>query len=511
MEKKQLDLTQEELVRAQLEEEASAREEKVFPEDMEPQNRPENTSEPGEDEDIEKPNYKEEIAAIIRGNISPKVMEERIMDYHSSDIADSLDVMNETERKRLYRILDIEDLSDIFEYVDEDRAAKYLMEMDIRKQISMISNMDTDKAVDLLRLLSQERREILVGLMDKDLRREMAMVASFSEEQIGSRMTTNFIEIKRNLDVRGAMKSLIEQAAENDNISTIYVVDENEVFYGAINLKDLIIARQTDRLEDLIITSYPYVYAKESIDNCIEWIKDYSEDSIPALDEENRVLGVITSQDLVKVIDEELGEDYAKLAGLTAEEDLSETVPTSIKKRMPWLIILLFLGLFVSTVVGMFEKVVAEVTVAMLFQSLILDMAGNVGTQSLAVTIRVLMDENLTLGQKMRLIWKEFRVGSGNGILLASFSIPAIGLYLHFAKAEPWLYAFAISGCVGAALLIAMAISSLVGTIIPIVFKKAHIDPAAASGPLITTVNDLVAVVTYYSLAWIFLIQMLHY
>ena len=211
------------------------------------------------------------------------------------------------------------------------------------------------------------------------------------------------------------------------------------------------------------------------------------------------------------MIDEELGEDYAKLAGLTAEEDLSETVPTSIKKRMPWLIILLFLGLFVSTVVGMFEKVVAEVTVAMLFQSLILDMAGNVGTQSLAVTIRVLMDENLTLGQKMRLIWKEFRVGSGNGILLASFSIPAIGLYLHFAKAEPWLYAFAISGCVGAALLIAMAISSLVGTIIPIVFKKAHIDPAAASGPLITTVNDLVAVVTYYSLAWIFLIQMLHY
>ena len=505
MEKKQLDPTQEELIQTQPAEEASAGEEKVFPEDMEPQNRMENGAESNEDEDIEKPNYEEEIASIIRGNISPKVMEERIMDYHSSDIADSLDVMNETERKRLYRILDIEDLSDIFEYVDEDRAAKYLMEMDIRKQISMISNMDTDKAVDLLRLLSQERREILVGLMDKDLRREMAMVASFSEEQIGSRMTTNFIEIKRNLDVRGAMKSLIEQAAENDNISTIYVVDENEVFYGAINLKDLIIARQTDRLEDLIITSYPYVYAKESIDNCIEWIKDYSEDSIPALDEENRVLGVITSQDLVKVIDEELGEDYAKLAGLTAEEDLSETVPTSIKKRMPWLIILLFLGLFVSTVVGMFEKVVAEVTVAMLFQSLILDMAGNVGTQSLAVTIRVLMDENLTLGQK------EFRVGSGNGILLASFSIPAIGLYLHFAKAEPWLYAFAISGCVGAALLIAMAISSLVGTIIPIVFKKAHIDPAAASGPLITTVNDLVAVVTYYSLAWIFLIQMLHY
>ena len=161
--------------------------------------------------------------------------------------------------------------------------------------------------------------------------------------------------------------------------------------------------------------------------------------------------------------------------------------------------------------VGMFEHVVAELTIVMCFQSLILDMAGNVGTQSLAVTIRVLMDENLTAGQKVHLVFKEARVGLSNGLILGMMSIILIGCYIYFFKSGSLQFAFAVSGCIGAALILAMLISSLVGTLIPMFFHKIHIDPAVASGPLITTVNDLVAVVTYYGLAWFFLIEMLHY
>ena len=164
-----------------------------------------------------------------------------------------------------------------------------------------------------------------------------------------------------------------------------------------------------------------------------------------------------------------------------------------------------------SSVVGMFEHVVAELTIVMCFQSLILDMAGNVGTQSLAVTIRVLMDENLTAGQKVHLVFKEARVGLSNGLILGMMSIILIGCYIYFFKSGSLQFAFAVSGCIGAALILAMLISSLVGTLIPMFFHKIHIDPAVASGPLITTVNDLVAVVTYYGLAWFFLIEMLHY
>ena len=142
------------------------------------------------------------------------------------------------------------------------------------------------------------------------------------------------------------------------------------------------------------------MYGTDLIDECIEDLKDYSEDSIPVLDNDNRLLGVITSANIVDLVDDEMGDDYAKLAGLTAEEDLNEPLRESMKKRMPWLVILLALGMIVSSVVGIFEKVVTNLPIIMCFQSLILDMAGNVGTQSLAVTIRVLMDESLTAKHK---------------------------------------------------------------------------------------------------------------
>ena len=182
----------------------------------------------------------------------------------------------------------------------------------------------------------------------------------------------------------------------------------------------------------------------------------------------------------------------------------------SLKKRMPWLLVLLVLGMAVSGVVGAFEKVVSQLTIIMAFQSLILDMAGNVGTQSLAVTIRVLMDKDLTPGKKFRLVCKEMRVGLFCGLILGVLSILFVGLYIMLAKEYPASFAFAVSLCIGAALMLAMLISSGVGTLVPIFFKKIGVDPAVASGPLITTVNDLVAVVTYYGLSWLLLLQVLH-
>lgn len=459
-----------------------------------------------------KPDYEKEIAGIIRGTASPKIMRDQIMDYHENDIAAALEDMNITERQRLYRVLDIEEISNVFEYIDdEDDIFCYLEEMDIKKKAAVVSEMDADKIVPLLRKMEKRERETLTELMDSDAKREIALIASFDEEQIGSRMSTNFVAIPVNLSVKCAMRELIQQAASNDNISTLYTVDESNVFCGALSLNDLIIAREDTDLDELIVTSYPFVYAKEEIDDCIEWIKDYSEDSIPVLDEDNKLLGVITAQDIIKVVDDELGEDYAMLAGLTAEEDLEESLPDSIKKRLPWLIVLLGLGLLVSSVVGLFEGVVSELTIVICFQSLILDMAGNVGTQSLAVTIRVLMDENLTARQKFGLACKEGRVGLTNGLILGTLSFAMIGLYIHYFKRQDWQFSFAVSFCIGMALMLAMLVSSLVGTLIPMFFKRIDIDPAVASGPLITTVNDLVAVVTYYGLAWAFLLRMMHF
>ena len=454
--------------------------------------------------------YRAEILGIVRSNASPGIMRNKLEDYHENDLADVFPDLSVAERRKLCRILNLDMLADIFEYIDEKQAAEYLDEMDVRKAAAILSRMETDAVVDVLRMIPKEKRALLLELMDDEARKDMAVIAAFDDEEIGSRMTTNYIEIRENLTVKQAMTELVSQAAKNDNISTIFMVTADHTFYGAMDLKDLITARQDTRLEDLIVTSYPYVYGHELIDDCIEKLKDYSENSIPILDNDNKLLGVITSQSIVDLVDDEMGEDYAMFAGLTAEEDLKEPLKESMKKRLPWLLVLLALGTVVSSVVGVFEQVVSQLTIIMCFQSLILDMAGNVGTQSLAVTIRVLMDESLTGKQKAELVWKEMTIGFSNGLILGTLSFIVIGLYIALFKGKTFMFAYAVSGCIGIALVVAMVISGAVGTCIPLFFKKINVDPAVASGPLITTINDLVAVVTYYGLSWIFLIEMLH-
>ena len=454
--------------------------------------------------------YSKEILDIVRSNTSPAMLCKRLQDFHENDLADALEFLSAAERCKLYRILDMDTLSDIFEYTEEEDVVKYLEEMDVKKAAAILSKMETNVLSDVLQQFDRAKRKILIELLDDKVRHDIELVMSFDEDEIGSRMTTNYIVIHENITVKEAMSQLVSQAAKNDNISTIFVVTNTDEFYGAIDLKDLIIARQDHPLEELIVTSYPYVYGTDLIDECIEDLKDYSEDSIPVLDNDNRLLGVITSANIVDLVDDEMGDDYAKLAGLTAEEDLREPLKESMKKRMPWLIILLGLGMVVSSVVGIFEKVVTHLPIIMCFQSLILDMAGNVGTQSLAVTIRVLMDESLTGRQKLELVFKEMRIGLCNGGVLGILSFALIGLYIWSIKGKTLLFAYAVSACIGLSLLLAMLISSAVGTCIPLFFKKINVDPAVASGPLITTVNDLVAVVSYYGLSWIFLIQILH-
>ena len=453
-------------------------------------------------------NYVQELVDIIRSGLPENELVDRISDYHDNDIADALTKLDKEERVKVYYAMGAERMAEIFAYLDD--AEDYLRELPMESVARVISEMDSDDAVDVLEDMDDTTRHRIVEMLDEDAGDDVRLLLSYDDDEIGSCMTTNFIVIHNNLTIKQAMHELVKQAGDNDNISTIYVIDDNDKFYGAIDLKDLIVARENDNLEDLISRSYPYVRTREKISECIEELKDYAEDSIPVLLENGKIAGIITAQDIVEAVDDEMGEDYAKLAGLTSEEDLNESTLLSMKKRLPWLIILLFLGMGVSSVVGIFEEVVAVLPLVMCFQSLILDMAGNVGTQSLAVTIRVLMDENLTVAQKLKLVVKEMKTGFLNGVCLAVMSFLFLGLYIHFFRKYDIGHSFLIAACVGAALIVAMVISSLVGTVIPIFFKKIKVDPAVASGPLITTVNDLVAVVVYYGLAWIFLINMLH-
>lgn len=399
-------------------------------------------------------------------------------------------------------------LSDAFTYLDDP--APYMRELGADRAADVLEQMDADDAAETLEALDEGQRRALLSRMESEAKEGINLIRSYAEDEIGSFMTTNCIRIPRGATVKQAMRSLKEQAGENDNISTLYIVEEDNVLYGAMGLQELLIARKGDDLEEMITTSYPYVFDREKLSDCLQEMKDYAEDSIPVLDSNHRMLGVVTAQALAEAVNEDLTEDYAQLAGLSGREDLHEGLAASLCKRLPWLMVLMVLGLLVSTVTGLFDGIMALLSVLVAFQSLVLDMAGNVGTQSLGVSIRVLADEGVRKSDKLRLALKELRVGLVIGLLMGVLSGASVCLYICLTDGYPWLQGLAIGCCVGLAMLVAMVISSMTGTVIPIALKGAGIDPAVASGPLITTVNDLVAVVSYYGLAMLLLIRMLH-
>ena len=454
---------------------------------------------------LSNPEYVSEILEKLnKNNITDDLLIEIINDYHPSDIAYALEQTDESIRKIFFKEVDADIMSEILAYMEDVNI--YLKELDIKQAADIISEMDSDDAVDILEEIDDETEDKIIDLMDSESSEDVLLIQSYNDDEIGSKMTTNYIEIKKNMTIKQARHSLVQQAKDNDNVSTIYVSDLDNKFYGAIDLKDLIIARENTPLESIITNSYPTVKDHQIISEVYQDLQDYSEDSFPVLNQKDEIIGIITANDLIEVVDEEMAEDYAKLAGLSSEEDVDETVFSSVKKRLPWLILLLVLGLVVSSVVGIFEKVIDLVAVSVCFQSLILDMAGNVGTQSLAVTIRVLNNEDLTVKDKLKLVKKEVKVGFFNGLLMAGFACVFITLYIFIIKNYPINFSIILALCIGLSLIVTMIISSLVGTLIPLTLNSMNIDPAVASGPLITTVNDLVSAICYYSIVYLFVI-----
>lgn len=455
---------------------------------------------------FENGSHRTEILSVIRNHTSLQQLQEELEQYHDNDIASVLNELTSEELALLLKALGADAMSDVVSYWDE--AGDYLATLNTDLAADIIEQMDASDAVDALEDLDEETRsEVLERIENAEVKEDIALLNSYPDNEFGSKMNTNFISVERSSTVKLAMKVLIAEAAENDNIYTIFVTNRDGSFYGAVDLKDLIIARSEDSFEDLICTTFPYVYDRDIISDNLERLRGYSEDLIPVLSSEtHQLLGVITSQEFIEIVDEERSDDYAKLAAIDSEEEWDEPLGKCIRKRIPWLVILLFLGLGVSAIVGFFENVVNELPMLVAFQSLILSMAGNVGTQSLAVTVRHLGTD---LNKKsFQMIFKETGIAFCNGLALGGLSFVIVFVFLFVLQSYALAFSLSASACVGAAMCLAMMISGFTGAAIPLCLYRFGADPAVASGPLITTINDLVAVISYYGLAWAFLLQL---
>lgn len=452
--------------------------------------------------------YSSQIISIIRSGKTDIEKAELLLEYHEKDIADVFRELSTEEQEHLRLILGSDVLSNVISFLED--AGDFLSAIDADSAAEIIEQMDADDALEALEDLDEQTRNEIFELIDNtDIKEDIELIDSYDDKEFGSRMSTNFIAVKRGSTVKEAMKTLVNEAAENDNIYTLFAVNEDNSFYGAIDLKELIVARSNVDLEELIYTNFPFVYDKDIISDNVERLRGYFENLIPVLSAENdSLVGVITSADFIDLVDEERSDDYAKLAAMTSEQEPRETVFESMKKRVPWLIALLFMGLIVSAVVGTFEGVVDALPIIVSFQSLILGMAGNVGTQSLAVTVRSLgTAEGSGLKAQLFTVLKEIRIALLNGIALGVISFVTVGAYLIFLGSYAYGMILATAVCVGLAMCFAMTISGLTGAAIPICLYRMGIDPAVASGPLITTVNDLMAVISYYGLAWALLLN----
>lgn len=435
-------------------------------------------------------------------------LNEVIESAYAIDIAIALEDFSDDDLLKFYGKIDDEHMAQILEQMDEDLQQRFVALLPYKRIIALFSYMSNDDIADILGEMPMNRRKDLTRLMKSKDTADIQSLLLYDDDTAGGIMTTEYIAIPADYTIEKTLKKIKEIGPKTEVIDTIFVLDGIKKLVGVADLRDILSAPDDTKLSEIMDDNVISVTPDMNQEEVSRLVAKYDLKAIPVVNRKGALLGIITVDDIIDVLVEEQNEDIMKLGGTNGSEDIDEPVFQSVKKRMPWLLILLVLGMVVSSVVSAFEFVVAALPIVMSFQSLILDMAGNVGTQSLAVTIRALTDDSISVKDKLALLSKEARVGVLNGLILAVFAIAGIGIYIYAAKGHNIHFAFGVSLCIGLALILAMLISSIVGTCIPMFFKRIGVDPAVASVTLITTVNDLVAVVAYYGLVWLLLIKL---
>ncbi|NLD27008.1 MAG: magnesium transporter [Acholeplasmataceae bacterium] len=439
------------------------------------------------------------IKELIEQENNLHELRSQLIKFHPYDLAQVFTELEPEDRLKIYASLNDQELADLFSYLEEDDSADYLEELDLKKGAAVLEKMESDDAADILKELDDEKQvQEYLNLLDGEVRDDLSYLSRQDEKTVGSLMTTNYIEIPSQVDVKEAMRILIKEANETEVIDPLYVCEDKKLV-GIISLKDLIIARGPQLIKDIMKTNLVSVDVQEDVVDAALKIRDYGITTLPVLDK-GELVGIITIDDAMDIIEDDASAHYGKFAGIVHDIDDETNVFKTLRKRLPWLLGLLALSFLISTLIDSFEGVIKQVTALVFFQSLILSMAGNISTQALAVTIRGLSYGD-TSGKPVAL-FKEFKIGLINSLLLGLLAFVVAYLFLFITKSDA--NRLLVAGILAFSMFLALNCSAFLGVMIPIFFSKIKIDPAIASGPLLTTLNDIASVVIYYGLASIF-------
>jgi len=420
-------------------------------------------------------------------------LESLLGEVHYADIAEIINELKEEEATYLIKLLDSDKTSDVLTELDEDIREAILNNLSVKEIAEELEELDTDDAADIVGELPQEMvQEVISEIEDKEHAKDIVDLLRYDENSAGGLMAKELVKVRDTWNVLTCVKEMRAQAANVTRVHSIYVVDNDEKLIGRLSLKDLLTTPTDSPIRDVYTAKkVDFVNVNEDPEEVAKIMSKYDLEAIPVVDDIGRLVGRITIDDIVDVIKEEAEKDYQLAAGISQDVEADDSIWELTRARLPWLILGLFGGLGAAAIMGGFEEMITKHAILFFFTPLIAAMAGNVGVQSSAIIVQGLANDDLKGSVGNRLI-KEMLLALLNGLILAAILL----LFTWFWKGD-FLTALAIS----ISLIAVIIVAGFIGTFTPLFLDKRGIDPAIATGPFITTSNDIFGILIYFWIA----------
>ena len=417
-------------------------------------------------------------------------------ELHHADIAEILEELTSDQATYIIKLLDSEKTSDILMELDDDDRERILNNLSAKEIAEEVEELDTDDATDIISELPEERQKRVISkIEDKEHKADIKELLKYDEDSAGGLMAKELVKVNENWSVTRCVKEMRSQASEVTRVHSVYVVDNNDKLLGRLSLKDLLVANPKSNIKAIYISKVDFVNVNDNGENVASIMQKYDLGAIPVVDNKQKLLGRITIDDIVDLIKEEAEKDYQLAAGITQDVDVDDSIYKLSWARLPWLFLGLLGGIGAAAVMGGFEEILMKYKILFYFTPLIAAMAGNVGVQSSAIIVQGLANDDIKDSINNRL-FKETLLSVMNGIILAIF---LFGFIVYWQDNLDVALAISIS------LVVVIIVAGIVGTFIPLFLNKRGIDPAIATGPFITTSNDIFGILIYFLVAKLFL------
>ena len=419
----------------------------------------------------------------------------KLLEMNVVDIATLLEDVDRDDLVILFRILPKDTAAEVFSYLTKvDRA--HIIESLTDKEISgIIDKLFMDDTVDFIEEMPANIVKKVLKNTDDDTRKMINSLLSYPDDSAGSIMTTEFVDIKKEMTVMDAIAHIRKTGVDKETIDTLYVIDSNRKLEGIVPIRKILLSDENLLIEDIMDTNFVYIYTLDDQEDVASMFKKYDYFSMPVTDSENRLVGIITIDDILDIIEEENEEDFAKMNALAPsdEEYLDSSVYSLAKQRIMWLLILMISATFTGIIIRQYESVLSSVVILASFIPMLMDTGGNSGSQSSTLIIRGLALGELEIADYPKILWKEFRVSIVVGLVLAFIN------FLRIYLLERVDFIVSLTVCIS--LFATVVLAKVVGGMLPLIAKKFKLDPAIMAAPLVTTIVDTFALMVYFSTA----------